>query len=111
MLIAFIIWSLIAIFFVVFGIITRKAEKPMGIWANAEPPKENEITDVKKYNKAVSKLWFVYAFVFEVLAIPFLVGEQNSPLFIFSILGALFLTIGIMVAYLGIEKKYRKLRS
>lgn len=103
--IAFLIWTIICICFLGIGIYSRFSKKEVGFWANA---KVIEATDVQAYNKAVSKLWIVFAILFELLGVPFLFMKQNSPLVIISILGTVFLVIGIILAYTMIENKYRK---
>lgn len=105
MMLAFLIWSVCALLFIVLGISARKKDKPVGFWANASAP---EVTDVKKYNAAVSWLFIVFAIVFELLGLPLLFSEQNSPAILFSILGMLPLVIVTMVVYTRIESKYRK---
>lgn len=105
--IAFIIWAVLGVFFVVMGIydMTSKKEKPFGFWANAEVA---PIEDVKGYNRALGKLWCVYGVLFTLIGLPLLNG-QNSGLLIMTVLGTMFLSIGAMVTYVvGIEPKYRK---
>ena len=108
--IAFIIWAIMSVVFILMGIYvlnSRKA-KPFGFWANAEV---TPIEDVKSYNCALGKLWCVYGILFLLIGLPLLDG-QNSSLIILTILGAMFLSIGAMVAYVvGIEAKYRKKKS
>lgn len=105
--IAFIIWAILGVFFVVMGIydMTSKKEKPFGFWANAEVA---PIEDVKGYNRALGKLWCVYGVLFTLIGLPLLNG-QNAGLLIMTMLGTMFLSIGAMVTYVvGIEPKYRK---
>ena len=105
--IAFIIWAVLGVFFVVMGIydMTSKKEKPFGFWANAEVA---PIEDVKGYNRALGKLWCVYGVLFTLIGLPLLNG-QNTGLLIMTMLGTMFLSIGAMVTYVvGIEPKYRK---
>lgn len=105
--IAFIIWAVLGVFFVVMGLydMTSKKEKPFGFWANAEV---TPIEDVKGYNRALGKLWCVYGVLFTLIGLPLLNG-QNSGLLIMTMLGTMFLSIGAMVTYVvGIEPKYRK---
>ena len=74
-------------------------------WANAEAA---PIEDVKGYNRALGKLWCVYGVLFTFIGLPLLDG-QNSGLIVITILAAMFISIGAMVAYaVGIEPKYRK---
>lgn len=108
MLLGFIIWSLITPLFIGVGISSRRSEKPAGFWANSEAPKSEDITDVKKYNKAVSNILFTFAAIYELLGVTLLFLEQNEALVIFPLLGTFFLVIGIMVAYVFVEKKYKK---
>lgn len=105
MIAAFVIWSVIAAVFLAIGISARRSKNAVGFWANVSRP---DVTDVKRYNREVSNLWLIGAFVFELLGLPFLFGRQNSPLFIISILGTVFLVLGIMVRYSMIESHYRK---
>lgn len=106
MMIGFVIWMLVSIMFLGFGISAFYSKKPVGFWANAKTP---EIEDISAYNKAVGKLWCVFAVVFALLGFPFLIAEQNSPLFFISVVGVMFEIIAVAVVYsLGIEEKYRK---
>lgn len=106
-LIAFVIWVIIGVLFIVMGIydFNSKKAKPFGFWANAEVA---PIEDVKGYNRALGILWCVYGFLFTLIGLPLLDG-QNSGLIIIPILGAMLISIAAMVAYVvGIEPKYRK---
>ena len=80
----------------------------MRFWANAEV---FEVSDVKKYNYAVSKLFCVFGIVLIALGIPLLIG-QNSAWILFSIIGIMIESIIAMVVYsLRIEKKYLSFRN
>ena len=105
MIIAFVIWTLVALFFVVIGISAMKSKEPVGFFTGVKPP---EVTDVKAYNQAVSILWMVVAILFELIGLPFLFAEQNSPYYIFIMLLIMPLFIGMAVAYIVIEGKYKK---
>lgn len=103
-MIAFIIWVLCGAMFIGFGVCAVSAKKPMGFWANA---KMFEVDDVKGYNRAVAKLWFVYGMVFIAMGLPLL--QQNSPYIMLSVIGMMLETVGAMIVYtLVIDKKYRK---
>ena len=105
MIIAFIIWTLTALIFVAIGVSSRIAKEAVGFFTGVKPP---EVTDVKAYNRAVSNLWFIVAMAFELMGVPFLFLEQNSPYFIFIMLFTMPLVIGMAIAYLQIERKYKK---
>lgn len=104
---AFVIWLLMSIAFVILGIYASvsKKEVAFGFWANADT---FPVKDVKAYNRAVGKLWIVFGIVFSVLGLPLLKG-QNNPFIILSVLGIMIEAIAAMVIYTTvIEKKYRK---
>lgn len=105
MIIGFIIWSICAIIFLGIGISCRKSQEAVGFFTFTKPP---IVKNVKHYNHAVSVLWLVAAAIFEMIGIPIILMEQNSPYFLFVDLGALVWVIAIMIAYLKIEAKYKK---
>ena len=104
MIVGFVIWSLCCVLFIVIGIYDWRSEKPAGFFTGVKPP---EVTDTVKYNHAVAKLWFSYAIIFELFGIPFLFGKQNSPVFIVTLIGSVFSTLGLAIGYTFIENKYR----
>ena len=101
---AFIIWTIISIVFVYIGITTRKSNIPVNLFSFGDAPK---VKDIKGYNKAVSNLWLVFTLLFEMIGISLLFIKQNSPFVVLIVLGVVFLVIGMMVAYIKIESKYR----
>lgn len=106
---AFIICVLVGILFIVGGIycINSKKEVAFGFWANAKTA-QIEVNNIKAYNKALGKLWCAYGFFFILLGIP-LLGGQNSPLIIITLIGVFLELIILMVVYtIKIEGKYRK---
>lgn len=105
MIIAFIIWSIVALIFLILGIYVRLSKKPASFWANMETPK---VKDIAKYNQAVSKLWICFSLFLEIAGIPLLYCEQNSPLAMITVLITVFLCIGIIMVYMKIENQYRK---
>jgi phosphatidylglycerophosphate synthase len=100
-----ILWCAVGALIIAWGIAARFAKKPVHFWANAEP---TPVTDVRRYNRAVGRLFCVYGTVFILLGLSLLAG-QNSPWFILSVLGVVFATIITMAVYtIAIEEKYRK---
>ena len=106
-LLAFFIWLVIGLLFVGMGthaLFSKKAQ-PMGFWANA---KMFEVTDVRKYNAAMGKLFIIYGIVFIILGLPLLSGENSADL-ILTMFGVMAETIVMMAIYtVVIEKKYKK---
>ena len=106
-MLAFIFWSIIGLLFIVLGIYAffSKKAQPMGFWANA---KMFEVTDVRKYNAAMGKLFIGFGMIFIILGLPLLLG-QNSALIILSAFGVMAEVIIMMAIYtIVIEKKYKK---
>lgn len=106
-LIAFVIWAIVGVLFIVMGIYDMKSKKakPFGFWANAEVA---PIEDVKGYNRALGILWCVYGVLFTLVGLP-LLDRKHSGMIMLSILGTMAITIVTMVVYIvGIETKYRK---
>ena len=104
MIIAFVIWSIVAVIFLVIGLSTWKAKEAVGFFTFVNPPK---VKDVSQYNHAVAKLWFAAAVILEILGVPMLWIEQNSPQIIFTILGVMVLVITMVVVYTRVEAKYK----
>ena len=107
MVFAFLAWAVCGAAFIILGFYDSlsKKEKAFGFWANAET---FEVNDVRAYNKALGKLFCVFGIIFIMLGIP-LLGGQNSPLVLISVVGVMFEAIAAMVVYVTvIEKKYRK---
>ena len=101
----FFIWCLCGCLFIGIGVAAFFSKKPAGFWSNIEV---FSVTDVKKYNRAVGKLFVVFGLVFIVLGLPLLAG-QNSPYAIFSVLGVMISVIVLMAIYITvIERKYKK---
>ena len=105
MMVGFIIWTAVALAIAVMGIIGWRSKKPSGFFAGVNPP---EVNDVVKYNYSVGTLWVVYAILLELFGVPLLFMKQNSAGFIISILGVVFISIGLVIAYTFILTKYRK---
>lgn len=100
---------LIGCMFVFTGIIMYKSNtvEPYSFWANAKSPCF-EVTDVRRYNRAVSKLWIGYGISIMVFSFPMGLG-QNNPWAFISVLGMMISTLLLIIVYtLVIEKRYRK---
>ncbi len=105
MIIGFVIWSIVAIIFLGIGISCRKAQEAVGFFTFIKPP---TVKRVEGYNRAVSALWIIAAILLEMIGIPILFAEQNSPIFILLIFAVMLLVIGMMIAFLRIEVIFEK---
>ena len=103
-MIAFIIWTIVALIFVIVGISSWKSEVEIGFFTGVTPPK---MKDIKAYNRAVAKLWWFFSIVFETIGIPLIFIEQNSPTALIIAVLVPLLIIGIIIAYHRIVLKYQ----
>lgn len=102
-LIGFIGWALVGCFMIGLGISAFFSKKVVGFWANI---KTFPVKDRRAYNRATGKLFITYGVVFIVLGLP-LLGGQNTPYILLSVLGVMIETIVVMAIYnLFITKKY-----
>ena len=58
MTVGFVIWSIVFLVLVGIGIWAWRSEKAVSFFTGTKAP---EVTDVRKYNRSVAVLWFVYA--------------------------------------------------
>lgn len=103
-MVAFVIYCIVSLIFIGFGISSFFAKRAVGFWANVSLP---EIEDIKRYNRAVGWLWIIFGIFMILFGIPLLSG-QNSPYVFISVFGIVFEIIAIMILYTRIERKYRK---
>ena len=87
------------------GIRAWKSDKAAGFYTGTKPP---EVTDVRKYNRSVAVLWFVYAGLFELLGLPFLFLKQNAPGFLWAVAGVPVITIAMVIVYNRILRRYEQ---
>ena len=105
MIMAFVIWTLVALVLAGIGVVALKSKKAVGFFAGVKPP---EVKNVKKYNRAVATLWFVYAGIFELFGLTFLFLKQNSAGFLIPVIAVPILSIGLAVAYSLLLTKHQK---
>ncbi len=105
MIVGFLIWTAMALIPAAVGAAALKSGKAAGFFSGIEPP---EVTDVKKYNRSVATLWFVYAVLLELLGLPLLFLKQNAAGFLGMALGVPVISIGLVVAYQGILRRYER---
>lgn len=104
MISAFILWFCMGAVFIALGIYAFAAKNPVRFWNIQQ---KIEVSNSKKYNRAMAKMWLISAVLFIALGIPLLFLKQNSAWVVLPILGIMFWAIGVMIAYTVIEKKYR----
>lgn len=102
--VAFVICTIVSCVFLLIGATSWRSKEAVGFFTGVKPP---EVKDIKAYNHTVAKIWFVFAVLLEIMCIPFLFAEQNSPVMLVVMIAPMLLVIGAMVSYVLVEKKYR----
>lgn len=105
MIIGFVIWSIVSVIFICIGISCWKSKEAVGFFTFCNAPIVLE-ENVAKYNHSVAGLWMIVAILLEIIGIPIIFLEQNSPAFIFVVFAVIILIIAMMCAYIRIESKY-----
>lgn len=95
-------WMLVSGIFEVIGIVSWRSEKAVGFWNISQ---QIQVSDIKKYNHAVAKMWFVFGGIFAVIGLAVLIDDSVG--IVGMVLGGMFWSIALMVVYTRIEKKYR----
>ena len=76
MILPFLVCIGVSIGFLVMGIKIRKSDKPAGYYTLIKKP---EVDSVKKYNNAISVLWYIASVFIIGNAVPLLFLEKDSP--------------------------------
>ena len=105
MIAGFVIWSIVFLVLLGFGVWAWKSDKAVGFFTGTKPP---EVSDTRKYNRSVAVLWFVYAGLFELLGLPLLFQKQNIAGFLISVAGVPVISIVMMIVYSLILRKYEQ---
>ena len=82
---------------IIIGIVQYRSKDPVAFWSGKEPPKKEQVTDVKAYNRKHGLMWILYGVGFIlcfVCGLPF--GEVIAAyLFMIEVIGGIF----VMIAY------------
>ncbi len=105
MIIGFAVWSIVFLLLLGIGIRAWMSDKAVGFYTGTNPP---EVTDVRRYNRAVAVLWFVYAVLFELTGLPLLFLKKNSPGFLWPAAIVPVITIALLITYNRILCRYEQ---
>lgn len=107
-IITFIIFLFVAIFMIGIGIFQLKSISPVGFYSGERPPKEEELIDVRAWNRKHGMMWVVYGIIIILSAI---VGAVigDSILCIIPLLGGMLVPILVMIWYHHrLVRKYKR---
>lgn len=109
-IITIVIIAISAASLIILGIIQYRSKEPVGFWSGKEPPKREQITDVKAYNRKHGIMWIVYGLGYFPWFVPDIIRDEEFTLlalvlFMIECIGGLF----VMIAYHNkLNRKYLK---
>lgn len=59
----FVIYLMVAVFMAGIGISQLKSKSPAGFYSGEKPPREDELTDVKAWNKKHGLMWVLFSVI------------------------------------------------
>ena len=107
-MIGFVIYALVALFMMGIGAAQLKSQKPVGFYSGEKPPKEEEVTDVKAWNRKHGMMWLLYGII---ILISFFIGILigDSIWVVVPMIGGILVPLIFMIRYHHIlRKKYLK---
>lgn len=85
---------------IVIGIVQYRSKEPVGFWSGKKPPRKEQITDVKAYNRKHGLMWILLGvgFIFCFVCGLFMGGQMAGYLCMIEVIG------GILAMIAGHEK-------
>lgn len=65
---------------IILGIVQFRSKEPVGFWSGKEPPKREQVTDVKAYNRKHGIMWIVYGLGFFPGFVPMIIWDEKLAL-------------------------------
>ena len=105
--IAFSIILVLVLIFVIIGIsMINTKDKPIQYLSNTK--KLPNVKDIRGYNKAIGKIFIIFALLLLLILSPVVLFVQNSKYSFLSILLMPFWVIGLIISCVFTEGKYKK---
>lgn len=97
---------ILVLIFIIIGISMMKSKKPVQYLANTD--KIPKVKDIKGYNKAIGKIFIIFALLLLPILSPVVLFAQNSKYSFLSILLIPFWVIALILCCIFTESKYKK---
>ncbi len=97
---------ILVLIFIIIGIAMMKSKKPVQYLANTD--KIPNVKDIKGYNKAIGKIFIIFALLLLPILSPVVLFAQNSKYSFLSILLIPFWVIALILCCIFTESKYKK---
>ena len=107
-IITLVIFLLVAIIMVGTGVFQLTSVSPVGFYSGEVPPREDQLTDVKAWNRKHGMMWIIYGIIIIISYFAgYLIGD--SPLCLIPFLGGLLVPVAVMIHYHDkLIQKYKK---
>ena len=105
-MISFVIYSFVALFMIGIGISQVKSQKPVAFYSGEKPPKEEELTDVRSWNKKHGRMWILYGII---IMLSYFCGAMigESIWSVLPLCGGVLVPIVFMIQYHNkLKRKY-----
>lgn len=103
-----VIYGIVSLIMVGIGISQLRSTKPVGFYSGEKAPREDEIKDVKAWNKKHGMMWLIYGII---IMISWLIGSVigDSIFCVIPLCGGILLPVIIMIWYHNkLTRLYRK---
>ena len=94
----FVIYLMVAMFMAGIGIFQLKSKSPVGFYSGEKPPREDELTDVKAWNKKHGLMWVLFSVI---ILISYGIGAMmgDTVWCVIPMCGGIIIPIPIMIWY------------
>lgn len=98
MIISGVIYGLVALFVIGIGVYQLRSKKPVAFYSGEEAPAEEEISDVKMWNRKHGMMWIIYGII---IILSWICGclLGDSILTVIPCIGGVILPLGFMIWY------------
>ena len=96
MMISGVIYGFVALILIGIGISQLKSERPVGFYTGEKPPSEDEISDVKQWNRKHGIMWIIYGVI---IVISWICGciLGDSVIAVVPLIGGVIIPLGFMI--------------
>ncbi|NLL79252.1 MAG: hypothetical protein GX234_05590 [Clostridiales bacterium] len=107
-MIGLVIYGLVALFMMGIGVTQLKSKEPVGFYSGEKPPKAENVTDIKAWNRKHGLMWLVYGMI---ILVSFFIGNLfgDSVWAVIPMVGGVIVPVIFMIWYHHqLRKKYLK---
>lgn len=97
-MIGLVIYGLVALFMMGIGVTQLKSKEPVGFYSGEKPPKAENVTDIKAWNRKHGLMWLVYGMI---ILVSFFIGNLfgDSVWAVIPMVGGVIVPVIFMIWY------------